>query len=208
MTNYVLTISFTDQQLTDIYNTNTQVTIGKQVNSQEPNVAWQSFNPLQNNQVTWEEEYGIYASNSEIVNGTTIVQLSNTPTGVPMDQLYTLEPSGVISGPSNGGASNAFALLNEYSNKDYMTIGLLQDAIVNGTDVIGNAVSAVPVLLASTALMTPSTTLYIWLQSEVTGNSIVTVVTSPMTQLKFGNGVTNIAVEYDTESGNFITVQN
>jgi hypothetical protein len=204
MTNYTLNISFTDQQLQDIAKTDTRVTIGKQLEDGSPNVAWQSFKPLDRNEVRWEEQYGIYASSTEIVHGAILTQLVSTPIGVSTGKLYTLEKTGVISGPSTGGKVNSFALLNEYNNKDYMTIGLFQDAVVNGTDITGNAVSAVPVLLASTAIMAPSTVLYIWLQSETSGNSIVTTVTSPMTELSFGGGVIDISVSYDTESGMFI----
>ncbi|MEP0263714.1 hypothetical protein [Dokdonia sp.] len=204
MSDYILTINFTDEQLNDIYNTDTRVILGKQAGGGEPHVAWQSFNPFQSNQVNWIEEYGIYVSNTQAQHGAALTQLSSIPIGAATGKLYTLEPSGVISGPDTGGMANAFALLNQYSNQDYITVGLYQDAIVNGIEIIRNAVSAAPVLLASTTIMTPSITLYIWLQSQVTGNSVVTTVTSPMTELVFGGGISQTSVSYDTQTGMFI----
>ncbi len=204
MSNYTLNISFTNQQLQDFYATGSRVSVGKQVAGGAPNVIWQSFAPLQSNEVGWVEEYGIYVSNTQVQQGATITILSSTPVGAATDKLYTLESSGVISGPTTGGVVDSFALLNDYSNQDYITVGLYQDATVNGVDIIGNAVSAAPTLLASTAVMEPSKTVYIWLESDITGNSVVTTVTSPMTELKFGGGVNQITVAYDTQTGLFI----
>lgn len=205
MANYKLDVAFTNDQLSVLYATGSNVIIAKPTGGSSPNVAWQVFKPMQANTLSWGEEYGIYASTSEVVNGATLNQLSNVPVGAAMNKLYTLEPSAVISGPASGGAADSFALENLYSNKPYMTVGLFQDANVNGTDIAGNALSAVPVILASTALMTPYTTVYVWLQSLVISNTVVTLVTSPMTELKFGGGTNDISVAYDSASGKFIS---
>ncbi len=205
MADYTLNINFTSDQLDAIYNTGSNIIIAKPSGGDSPNVAWQSFSPLQNNTLTWEEQYGIYVSNSSVEHGATLDQLSSTSIGAAMNKLYTLEASGVIDGPDNGGAANSFALLNSYDNQDYMTVGLFQDATVNGTQIMGNATSAAPTLLASTAIMTPYTTVYVWIQSQVESNSVVTTVTSPMTELVFGGGVNTLTVQYDSDSGQFPT---
>ncbi|WP_350288065.1 hypothetical protein [uncultured Croceitalea sp.] len=208
MATYKLDIAFTNDQLESLYQTNSSVIIAKPSEGQStPNVAWQSFKALPANTLTWQEEYGIYVSNTEMVHGAQLDQLSSTEIGAIMDQLYTMEPSGVITGPESFDAPNSFALLNEYKNQSYMTVGLFQDANVNGTDIIGNATSAAPVLLASTAVMTPYTTVYVWIQSQVVSNTVCTLVTSPMTELKFGGGVNDISVAYNSESGKFYTPQ-
>ena len=204
MADYELKVNFTQAQLDVLYQTGTNVIVAKPTGGGAPNVAWQVFKALEANTLNWTEEYGIYASTSEVVNGAKLTQLSSVPVGASMNKLYTMEPSGAISGPVSGGAPDSFALLNKYAEKDYLTVGLFQDANVNGTDILGNATSAAPVILASTATMTPYTTVYIWLQSQVISNTVVTVVTSPMTKLRFGGGTSNISVAYDSNSGNFI----
>jgi hypothetical protein len=204
MSTYTLKTAFTNEQLGILYATGTNVIVAKPTGGGTPNVAWQVFKPMQANTLTWGEEYGIYASTSKVVNGATLSQLSNVPVGAAMNKLYTLEPSSAISGPASGGAAGAFSLYNTYSEQPYMTVGLFQDANVNGTDIIGNALSAAPVLLASTAVMTPFTTVYIWLQSQVVSNTVVTTVTSPMTLLKFGGAIEEISVAYDSASGKFL----
>lgn len=206
MPQFNLKTAFTNDQLQILYATGSNVIVAKPTGGSTPNVAWQVFRPLQGNTLSWTEEYGIYASTSNVVNGATLSQLSSTPVGSSMNKLYTLLDSGAMSGPASGGAPASYALLNQYSGKSYMTVGLYQNATVNGTDIAGNALSAVPVLLQSTAIMTPYTTVYIWIQSQVVSNTVVTTVTSPMTALKFGGGVTDISVAYDSASGTFIPV--
>ncbi|HEY3759706.1 MAG TPA: hypothetical protein VGL37_08070 [Solirubrobacteraceae bacterium] len=76
--------------------------------------------------------------------------------------------------------------------------------IINGRPTNGNAISAAPVLYNSTAQMTPFTTIYLWVQSQVQSNSVVTLVTSPMTKVTFGDGVTSISLEYEPQTGTFV----
>ncbi len=124
-----------------------------------------------------------------------------------MGKQYILQDSGRIVGPMGGGYANAFLLLNQFGMKPYMTAGLYQNATINGTERIGNAVSAAPILMQSAAVMSPSTTLHIWLQSQVISNSVVTSITSPITELKFGGNVTEISVAYDSATGKFVPVK-
>ncbi|SJZ96176.1 hypothetical protein SAMN04488128_10250 [Chitinophaga eiseniae] len=205
MAEYSLSVQFTQAQLDVLYATGSNVVVAKPTGGSAPNVAWQVFRPMRSNKLSWGEEYGIYASTSKVQNGAKLDQLSSVPVGAAMNKLYTLEPSANIKGPVSGGSPDAYSLLNKYDAQDYMTVGLYQDATVNGTDITGNALSAAPVLLASTATMTPFTTVYIWLQSQVLSNTVVTLVTSPMTQLKYGDGVNNLSVAYDSASGKFLS---
>ena len=206
MPNFDLNVAFTNEQLKAIHATGTNVIIAKPSSGgSTPDVAWQVFRPLQANTVNWEEKYGIYASTTQIVNGAKLDQLSSIPVPAAEDKLYTLQPSGIISGPASGGSPNSYSLRNNYgTNPPYMTVGLFQDASVNGTSIIGNAISAAGVLNQATATMTPFTTIYIWLQSNVVSNSVVTTVTSPMTQITFGGTVTTRSVKYDSDTGTFI----
>jgi hypothetical protein len=215
MSTFKLQIAFSDAELKAIYESDTRVIVAKpSKDGNDPNVAWQVFKPFQANTLAWKEEYGIYASTSEVKNGAQLSQLSSVPVGASMNKLYVLEDNATITGPLSGGEAHSYALTNKYSggiipgtddpNKRIMTVGLFQDANVNGTDIKGNAVSAAPVLLASTAIMTPYTTVYIWLQSEVKSNSVVTTVTSVKTALTFGGGKNSISVTYDAPSGKFL----
>ncbi|WP_222853181.1 hypothetical protein, partial [Massilia genomosp. 1] len=50
----------------------------------------------------------------------------------------------------------------------------------------------------------PYTTVYIWLASQVVSNSVVTQVTSPMTEVVFGGGNNTASLAYDSATGMFI----
>jgi hypothetical protein len=204
MSQFNLKIAFTPEQLGILYATGTNVIIAKQSEGRSPAVAWQVFRPMQSNTVSWKEEYGIYASTADIKNGAVLRQLSSTPTGIETGKQYILQSHGAISGPLNGGYPNTFILSNQYSGKQYIVAGLYQNAIVNENSAIGNAVSTTPVLMQSNAFMNPNTTIQIWLQSQVISNSIVTNITSPVTELKFGGSVADISVIYDSASGKFV----
>ncbi|MEM9546634.1 MAG: hypothetical protein AAGA77_11720 [Bacteroidota bacterium] len=204
---FKLDIAFTNEQLLAIYASGTNVIVAKPPSSgsDSPNVAWQVIRPLQSNSLTWVEEYGIYTSTTKITDGAKLDQLSAVPLPAVQNKLYTLQPSGVITGPQQGGTANAYSLYNNFgSDPLIMTVGLFQDASVNGTSIIGNAISAAPVLNQSTARMTPYTVVYVWLQSQVVSNSVVTDVTSPMTKVTFGGGENQISLKYDSYSGTFI----
>ncbi len=203
MIEYTLNTRFTNEQLEALHATGSKVVVAKPPEGGSPNVAWQVFAPLQANKLEWEEQYGIYTSRVEMEHGAKLTQASWTEIPSGDHTLYTMEPSAVISGPAVGGSANAFSLLNSYTEKDYLTAGLYQDATVDGTKIVNNAISAAPVLLGSTATMTPYTTVYIWVQSEIESNTVVTMVTSPMTELKFGGGKDTISVFFDTATGRF-----
>jgi len=202
---YRFNISFTNDQLEQLYATGTNVIAAKPSNEGgQPNVAWQVFKAMQSNFIEWEETYSMYASTSPVTNGEHLNQHSTAAYPCYMDKLYTLCDNGVVTGPSTGGQADRFALQNDFSSKDSMTFGLLQNANVNNSQVNGNGVTASPVIYKSTALMQPISTIYLWLQSGVASNTVLTVVTSPMSEFKFNSASETISVSYDSSSGHFI----
>lgn len=204
---YSLSLAFSNEDLQRIYASGSNVVIAKPAGGSTPNVAWLVVRPLPSNTITWQEQYGIYMSNTEIINGATLVQSASTSSNASPDTMYTMEPSGTISGPvTSGGTQGAFSIQNEYNNlpKGYLTTGLFQSANVDGTLATGNAVSAATCLYNSTAVMTPYTTVYLWIASSVVSNTVVTHITSPMTQVTFGGSVTSVSLVYDATSGTFL----
>ncbi|MGO8840232.1 MAG: hypothetical protein ACLQF1_03595 [Methyloceanibacter sp.] len=205
---YTLTTGFADEDLKRFYATGTNIVIAKPTDGGQPNVAWVVYRPLPKNAVTWEEQYGIYASNSEIQNGAALYQLAQTAFPAIFEKAYNFDPSGFFTGPFGGGSKNAYTAVNLYGNlpKGYMTMGLFQNATVDGSAVVGNAVSAALVLYQSKATITPFTTVYLWTQSQVKGNTVVTDVTSAMTKVQFGGGISTVNLQYDPFTGTFIPV--
>ena len=65
---YELNMSFTNEQLQTLYLTGSNVIVAKPTGGLAPNVAWQVIRPLQANSLTWEEQYGVYASTAKVTN--------------------------------------------------------------------------------------------------------------------------------------------
>jgi hypothetical protein len=200
---FKLQISFSAEQLENIDKARLRVILAKQNTGRGVDVAWQAIDPMPFNEIIWQENYGIYASTAGIKHGAVLIPDYWIPVGAASNKLYILTHAGRIAGPGIGGAANSFALENQYDKQPMMTIGLFQDANVNGVDIAGNACSAAPVLLGSIAVMTPDTTISVWLQSDVESNTVVTTVTSPVSNFKFGGDLTAISIEYDSVSGSF-----
>lgn len=205
---FTLQTFFQQEDLNRFYATGTNVVVAKPAASGgAPNVAWIVYRPLLSNSISWEENYGIYASNSDIIGGAVLSQISTVPSPAPIGKLYTFSPIGVFSSPGPGGQDPAgFTVVNSYNNlpKGYLTMGLYQDANVDGQLLQGNAVSAAPVIYNSTAVIIPYTIVYIWTQSQVKSNTVVTTVTSQMTMVKFGGTTSSVSLSYDSTSGKFI----
>lgn len=206
MPSYTLHTQFTDQDLQRFLASGSNVVVAKPNNGGAPNVAWVVFRPLINNSMSWEDNYGIYASNTDLISGGILHQMSKTPYPAVPDKAYELAPTGAFVGPGSGGSAGSYTAVNAYNNlpKGYLTFGLYQNADVNGNQAVGNAVSAAPVIYNSTATITPFTTVYLWIQSQVVSNSVVTTVTSPQTAVRFGGSITNVSLAYDANSGRFI----
>lgn len=206
MSVFSISTGFNQTDLERFYASGTNVVVAKPTGGGQPNVAWVVYRPLINNLLSWEENYGIYASNVDVQNGATLVQMSATPYPAVPSLLYTMQASGAITGPNSGGSPNAYSILNGYNNlpKGYLTMGLYQNATVDGSTLKGNAVSAAAVIFNSTATMTPSTTVYLWLQSQVVSNTVVTTVTSPMTKVTLSASIPMAALVYNAAAGTFI----
>lgn len=207
---YTLNTFFTKDDLVRFFASGSNIVVAKPSaggpHGDKPNVAWVVFRPLQSNTMTWTEEYGIYASNVELNNGVVLTQMSRSEFPALDGKIYEFAPNGTFGPPTAGGQAGSFSVLNYYDNppRRYLTFGLCQNATVNGEVAEGNAISAATVLYQSKAVMTPFTTVYLWVQSQVASNSVLTVVTSPMTMVTFGGATTNISLAYDPDTGKFI----
>lgn len=203
MSTYKLKLSFTPEQLKTFYAAGVNIAVAKP--SQEnmgPNVVWQSIRPMQEVEVEWNEEYGIYASASAISNGAVLRKMSKSDFPAIDGKGYVLHPEGVFEATGPEGQKGSFYGTNNYPED--LTFGLFQDAVIGGNKVPGNAISAAPVMRGNTAQMTPYTTVYVWLQSLVASNTVVTQVTSPQAKVLFGGKHTEASLTYDSAQGTLV----
>lgn len=199
MSVYSLNLNINQSDLQNLMASGSSIVVGKQIGAQ--NVAWIAFRPMSANSVTWVEEYNVYASNTQLQNGATIVQMSNTPASP--GTTYALGDSGMFT--SQGSApGGSFGILNQTNAFGFsLTFGLSQSANVNGSQLNGNAVSAETVSFQAMTMISPSPSLVVWVQSQIQSSTVVTFVSAPQTRVSFGGGVTQVSLVYNGNSGTF-----
>jgi len=206
MSDVKLEIIFSDEQLETIYASRCKVIIGKYGNTPESQfgVAWQAFRPLGSNCITWGDDYGLYASSTRLLEGAKLHQTSYSKYAAVRGRQYTLMESGVISNPGDQTCNDKFYMLNNYSSKKIMTVGLCQKASINGEFTKWNAISAVPVMNKHAIFMKPTHRVSVWLESMIESNTVFSSVESPKTNIHFSVGVPAIQLTYDSDIGSFV----
>jgi hypothetical protein len=200
MTIYTLNLNINQSDLVNLRLSGANIAVGKQIGAQ--NMAWIVIPPLSVNSVNWVEEYGIYASNTPLQNGATIVQMSNLPASP--GATYVLSASGTLTAQGGGAPAGSYSVSNQdYTTVPSLTFGLSQSANVNGSQLNGNAASAATVLFQSTTVISPSPSVVVWVQAEIQSSTVVTSVPTPQTQVSFAGGVTQVSLVYDGNSGTF-----
>lgn len=205
MTTFKLYTSFTNEDLEIFFLTGTNIVVAKSFFGFDPNVAWLVYRPLNKNEMTWTEDYGIYASNTEIINGNMIFQNAQTPFPAETGKIYTMSPSGAFGAASPGGIPGTYSIFNDYANdKGHLTFGLYQNANINGEDFTCYPVSALTTLYKFKVVWMPMNTIYLWPQSQLKSNTIVTTITSQITKIMLSDFSPEISLQYDRSSGKFI----
>lgn len=185
---YKLNIALTPEQL-DLL-AGSQIAIAKS-GAEKPNVVWQALRPIEELTMTWEENYGIYATETELKGGAKIVSTARVKGDAINGEEYALVKNGFFVPQQNVGDPSSYFGRNQYTEETPMGFGLTQTAELtgSGTALPPNPISYASVLPGNLATMTPFTTLYVWIQSSVLGGSVVTQVTSPQLVVPYGGGV-------------------
>jgi len=209
MPTYKLKLAFAKEDLQELLGGQYKVVVAKPtqraLEGREPTVAWQAFHPMESNTITWEEPYGIYTSYAEIKPGVELEQMSQTDFPAADGKKYELSSAGYFGTPVGDGEAGSYYAINHYRERPRLTMGLTQDAIVNGESVEGHAISAATVLAGHTAQMTPHTKVSVWVQADVSSNTVVTHIASEPAGMDFGGSVTEHSYSYDLLSGTFIS---
>jgi len=187
-----------------------RITLAKPVNSDSsPSVVWLSIDPFASTDVSWEEQYGIYASTTEVAEGATITKMSETGVGAQDGATYSFTPGAVFNGPNPGGVPRGtYGAQNDMPSSAYpvLTFGLTQNALVNQVAAQRKPLSATRVLATQFAAITPFTIVYVWLQAQFRSETIITRITGRNTKVRLGGGVNEATLKYNAELGVFVPV--
>ena len=175
---YQINIAIDDAGLQKIYAAAQSVTLVKSivanpVVSGNLPVVWLAFQPLEENQITWIENYNLYATTTVLLSGTTIMMTSQTQAPVQPGWLYTFE-QGQFSGAS--GTGSTFNLANQMASGSF-NFGLAQQATVNNVSTLA-PLNAQPVLYNEQASFTPIETISIFLSSYSNNGVVISQVAS------------------------------
>lgn len=206
MTRYTLNLQIDSRSLQMLYAAGQRITIGRSVNGGSPNVAWLVFSPLMNNTITWEEDYGLYASTTNLMNGASIYPMSATASPAMEASTYPFLPSMSFGIPVQHAApAGSFGVQNAAPPAAFpmLTFGLMQSAEVNGAGTPFQVASAMPVLSQQSAVLTPSLTIYVWLQAMYGSGTCIPNVSGPTTRVTYGGSVTSQTLMYDPNRGVF-----
>jgi hypothetical protein len=205
MASYKLTIRLKTEDVHTINRVNQKIIIVKEVgvdsdtNSNGSKVSWISFSPFENNEITWETEYGIYSSTIQIEAGAKILKTSSV-NPASSGLIYPFE-TGAFDSPSGDAGSNNYGIENKY-HEDF-TFGMAQSAIVNGNKFDAAPLNAVTVLSQEQAIFTPIEKVSVFLNGKFNNGVIIASVSNKALDLDL-TSTPSVVIHYDKEQGKFV----
>jgi hypothetical protein len=210
MLTYSIELIIDSQDLHAIKAAQQQIVLAKPVNDTcLPNVAWQSFDPGSDNVVTWSEEYGVYASNTNLVHGARILKTSSMPYPAQDGAYYSFATDATFYGPfqsSDAPAPGQYGVSNEVPSAHYpaLVFGLVQNAIINDTAFNFRPLNAQLVGAKQRATFTPLCSVYIWLQSTLSSGTVITRAPRKVALVTFDQRINAQTLKYDSARGIFV----
>ncbi|HET6840721.1 MAG TPA: hypothetical protein VFK06_03420 [Candidatus Angelobacter sp.] len=177
---FELDINIDNEGLAAIYAAGQSVTLVKSRSNQplasgNLPVSWLSFSPLQQNAVSWIENYYLYATTTQCQSGACIDMLSQTAGPAQAGVNYTFA-NGQFTGVP--GADLVFNLLNGTpAPPSFFNFGLAQAGTVNGKTTL-SPLNIQPVLFNCEASFTPLETVSIFLSSTANNGVVLSQVAS------------------------------
>ncbi len=186
------------------------IILAKPVGNGTPNVIWLSLFPFPNTAVTWEEAYGLYAATTEVRKGAVITPSSTSPFPALVQHIYPFIASAQFGPPQLDTklGSGDYVIRNDmpFSLFPALTFGLHQNAMINGNPTTFQPVNAATVIATREQIFTPSTTVFVWLQSNLVSRTVVERIVSRRAEVTFSDSVTEINLKYNPNSGIFTPV--
>lgn len=200
---YALNISLTESVLNTITKAHQRIVLVKHTaGDNDTPVVWVCFKPWMNNTIEWENDFAIYASNTEVCEDTTISKLSDkqAATGV----CYTFS-KGYFHNPAVGEnlPKNSYIIENQNDDTDGITIGLAQDVIVNGEAFERNPINAIFVPRGQFVTMTPIERIDVYLKNALVDSTVISHIQSKALSVVYGEGESAHTLKYNDATGQF-----
>ncbi|MGN0161359.1 MAG: hypothetical protein ACI4AQ_08235 [Lachnospiraceae bacterium] len=206
MSNYELSIKFSEEALKAIYAAGERLIVTKEVSgSKGSSVCWVSTLPFMNNTIKWSEEYMLYASREEAMNGATIEKLSDVDAIAEL--VYDFKAGTFDNARTSGGVGkNEYGVSNQMDQYDVLTFGLAQKVDVNGTQEEGRPINAVTLPFNHTASFSPIERVRVFLAVNVNNGMVITREFSNSIDVTYTGTEVSKTIAYDDTKGMFIPV--
>jgi hypothetical protein len=221
MANYSLQLLFKPDDLSIVRMAGLELTIAKPISSMintfegmdsSSFMTWLAFDPLQDNLLTWDDCYCIYASTTiPLEKGTVVYCLSQTSFPAQDAAYYSYGASAIFSGPYTGSGAaqpGSYKVINDmpYNLYPALTFGLQQKATVNSRNMPLAPINAAVVPSSYPIIFTPEQTIvYVWLQAGQAAGTVITTLPANGTKVAFGNGTTQQKLQYNPVTGKFVS---
>lgn len=199
--NYQLDIQISADAVRAINQAGQKVTLVKSAQQKARQIAWVTFDPMQNNTVSWTEEYGLYATTTQLEEGAVIRQTANTTTPIQLNWVYTFAENVFDGGQRNKDADGAFYLTNA-DGKPNLSFGLTQTVNVQGT-VVNAPLNAVHVLNGQHASFTPIETVSIYLSDIEDNGVVISDIASDALVVELTSANNTATIGFNAESSTF-----
>ena len=197
---YTLVIEVDDASAGVLARAGACIIVAKPAANSPPNVAWLALNPTVRSVISWDETFGVYASQSPIRAGATIDVVS---------AVFPAEDGKVHAFENGGFRLPAAAARIPRGHYDVMneapypaTFGLLQDASVDGRQV-RSPLNAVVLPPTFTADFSDTAKVYVWSQTAIPAGTIVAEVPAEATVVTFALGEAVKRCRYDADGRRF-----
>lgn len=204
MSNYELQINFTEDALKAIYAAGEKLIITKEVaGNKGSSVCWVSTLPFLKNTIKWSEEYMLYASREEAMNGATIDKLSEVD--ALSELLYDFDNAIFENAhTSSSVGTNEYGLTNKMDQYSYLTFGLAQKVTVNGAGTDGRPINAVTLPYNHTATFSPIEKVKVFLANDLNNGMVITKEFSNTIDVTYSGTESKKTITYDTSRGIFV----
>jgi hypothetical protein len=165
-------------------------------------VAWISFQPQQQNNVSWEEDYLIYATQTQLQAGAQIVMSSVTASPVQDQILYQLQ-SGAFTPILGQGSHGTFDAENQMQSTALMSFGLAQSATINGKQSV-SPLNAIPVLYNQEVTFTPIEQVSVFLSSINNNGVVISQVASTALDVILTSQTPKATVTFNSATNTFV----
>lgn len=200
MNTYSLRVLFDSASVMEFHKTNQKLVLVKGMDGFNNELAWISLMPFEQNSISWQSSYGLYASCSGDNNQ---IEKTSFTTANPKQCYVFANGSFSQPIPDPNLADDMYEARNNEQAYKTLTFGLTQDVSANGNMCEARPINAVQVFFQESAIFVPHERVKVFMQSDQDDDLISTKVKSVEIELDFSH-TNEVVIKYDFSLGRFV----